>query len=334
MMRILLLGGAGFIGTNLTYRLVEAGYELHVVDALRRVSKIENIKPLIDNGKIRFTLLDVSENEKFKRLVREVRPDLVINLIAESHVDYSINNPVETVMNNIRTILNILETCRRMDLPLIHTSTDEVYGDHYSKDRPAREEDPLRPSNPYSASKASADLLVQAYGRTYGLDYIIIRPTNTYGPYQHPEKLIPRTIVRLLLGKPATIYGDGEQERDWLYIDDLCNAYLLIIEKGRRREIYNVAPHFYEKVRNIVYMICMLLHRDPEKYVIHVAPRPGEDKGYYIDNSKILALGWRPRTSIVEGLERTVEWYVKNRWFWEKHISEHYVTSDVVWRQY
>ncbi|NPA69393.1 MAG: dTDP-glucose 4,6-dehydratase [Crenarchaeota archaeon] len=335
MQSILVIGGLGFMGSNFVrYLIKNTDHRVIVYDKHTYAGRLENVKDLLEKYPNRIKVIrgDVCNEELLEFIIREYNPDIIINFVAETHVDRSINEPAPFVKTNILGIFSLLETCRRLEVPLlIHISTDEVYGDlSWTKDE-ASEDWPLNPSSPYSATKASADLLIKAYGRTYGLKYIIVRPCNNYGPYQHPEKLIPRTIIRLLLGKKATIYGDGMQIRDWIYVEDFCEALYTIMNKGKICEIYNVAAHQYATVKDVVYKIVELMGKDPERDIIHVRERPGEDRRYAMKIDKILQLGWRPVTTLEEGLKRTVRWYLENKWWWEPLINDRYVIEDEPW---
>ena len=211
----------------------------------------------------------------------------------------------------------------------IHLSTDEVYGDLWGKD-PASEDAPFRPSSPYAASKASGDLLCQAYWRAYRLPIIIVRPSNNYGPYQHPEKFIPKTIIRALYNKPIPVYGKGNQIRDWLYVNDFSEALETVILKGKIGEIYNI-PGFNER-RNIeVVKTILRLMGKPLTLIKHVKDRPGHDRRYSMRGDKILALGWKPKTSWITGLKKTIEWYVNNSCWWKPLLHDEYFSSEVPW---
>ena len=264
--------------------------------------------------------------------MRDFQPDILINFAAETHVDRSINEPAPFLKTNVLGVFNILEASRKLDIPLIiHLSTDEVYGDLWDME-PADEETAFRPSSPYSASKASGDLFCQSYWRTYRLPVIIVRPSNNYGPYQFPEKLIPKTIIRALYNQSIPVYGKGDQIRDWLYVEDFCEALDTIIRKGSKGEAYNI-PGFNER-RNIevVETILKLLNK-PLSLIIHVEDRPGHDRRYAMKGDKILALGWRPKTPWVDGLEKTIKWYLSNEWWWKPLVKDDYFKLDTPWKK-
>ena len=268
----------------------------------------------------------------FKKTVEEFQPEVIANFAAETHVDRSINEPAPFIQTNIVGIFTILETLRSLkyDVLFLHVSTDEVYGDLWGTDKYASEDDPLNPSSPYSASKASGDLLIKAYGRTYGIKYRIVRPCNNYGPYQHPEKLIPKTVIRLLHSKPAVIYGDGSQIRDWLYVEDTARAIVTVLERGSNGEIYNVCGNMFASVKEVVARILRIMDM-PESFVVYAKPRPGEDRRYAMKCDKIKNLSWRPQITLDEGLKMTVDWYLKNRWWWQPLVDERYVIADTPW---
>jgi dTDP-glucose 4,6-dehydratase len=321
--RIFAIGAAGFVGSNCVRRWVAQGREVVVYDLFTYAGRPENLQDVA--GKIAIIKGDVADEASLDRAVADHKPDLVVNFAAESHVDRSINEPARFIRTNVLGVYALAEVARRRKTPVVHISTDEVYGDMYGKP-PAAEDSPLLPSSPYSASKASGDLFLLAYARTYGLDVKIVRPSNMYGPYQHPEKLIPRTVVRVLLGKPAVIYGDGSDVRDYLYVADFCEALDLIAERGSD-VVYNVPGGNPRTVREVVEAVLRILGRGEVK---RGRARPGGDRAYAMRGDKIAALGWRPKTPWEAGLRSTVEWYVANRWWWEPLVDE-YVVRDEPW---
>lgn len=333
-MRFLVTGGAGFMGSNFV-RYILNKYDDSIVlvyDKLTYAGRLENLHDVKENPRFRFIKADICDEEYLMKVVREFRPGVLVNFAAETHVDRSINEPAPFLKTNVLGVFNILETARRLDVPLvIHISTDEVYGDLWGKE-PVSEEAPLKPSSPYSASKASGDLLCQAYWRTYRLPVIIVRPSNNYGPYQYPEKFIPKAIIRALHDKPIPIYGEGNQVRDWLYVEDFAEALDIVISKGSKGEVYNM-PGFNER-RNIeVVRTILKLMNKPLSLIKHVEDRPGHDRRYAMRGDKILALGWRPKTPWIEGLKKTIKWYVGNRWWWEPLLSDDYFQLDTPWRR-
>jgi dTDP-glucose 4,6-dehydratase len=334
-LRIAVLGGAGFMGSNFVRYLVKNHEDTHVLvyDKLTYAGRVENLHDIIQNPRLKFVKGDICSEEFLEHVLKEFKPEIVVNFAAETHVDRSINNPAPFLKTNVFGVFTVLEVLRRLDIGrFIHLSTDEVYGDLYGVVGEADENWPLNPSSPYSASKASGDMFIKSYGRTYGLKYIIVRPSNNYGPYQHPEKLIPRTIIRLIHGKPATVYGDGSQVRDWLYVGDFCKALYTVVMKGVSHEIYNVCARQFASVKDIVVKIVELLKRDVLRDIIYVKSRPGEDRRYAMKCNKIMELGWRPETSLEEGLKSTIDWYLSNEWWWKPLLDETYVLRDEPWR--
>lgn len=328
-MRILVLGGAGFIGSNFARYLASKEYYVGIYDLLTYAGRYESIVDLIRSGRAVFQRGDLCDEELLRNFVKIFDPDVIVNFVAETHVDRSINEPSSFIKTNIVCHQILLETLRRMDKPFIHVSTDEVYGD-LPDGVYADESYPLNPGNPYSASKASFDLILKAYGRVYGLDYMIARPSNNYGPRQHPEKLIPKTIIRLLLGLRAIVYGNGSQIRDWLYVDDTCRALELIISKGSYGEIYNICAQNHASVRYVVSKIVQLMGLDPSQHIKYVAERPGEDLRYAMKCDKLRRLGWEPSVHLDDGLSRTVRWYRDNGLWWRPLIDD-YVLKDEPW---
>jgi dTDP-glucose 4,6-dehydratase len=322
-MRLLVIGGAGFVGSNCVRRWVSAGREVVVYDLFTYAGRPENLQDVRE----RITIVrgDVADEAALDRAVADHRPDLVVNFAAESHVDRSINEPARFVRTNVLGVFALMEVARRRRVPVVHISTDEVYGDMYGLPS-ANEEAPLRPSSPYSASKASGDLFILSYARTYGVEAKIVRPSNMYGPYQHPEKLIPRTVARILLGRPAVIYGDGGDVRDYLYVEDFCEALDTIAERGRH-VIYNVPGGNPRTVREVVESVIKILGRGEVRWG---RARPGGDRAYAMEGRRVAELGWRPKTPWEVGLRRTVEWYVANRWWWEPLVDD-YVLRDEPW---
>ena len=328
----MIIGGAGFMGSNFVrYLIKEIGdVEVLVYDKLTYAGRLESLRDLINMKNLKFTRADLCDEENLTKTIEGFDPEIIVNFAAETHVDRSINEPAPFLKTNILGVFTLLEVVRRREVPLvIHISTDEVYGDLWNI-QPANEKSPLIPSNPYSASKASGDLLAQAYWKTYRLPIIIVRPSNNYGPYQYPEKLIPKTIIRALHNMPVPVYGDGMQIRDWLYVKDFCEALNVIIERGKKGEVYNV-PGLNER-RNIevVRDILKLLGKQLS-LIKFVEDRPGHDKRYAMKGDKILALGWRPKTPWSEGLRMTVEWYMNNEWWWKPLLSDRYFQIDTPW---
>lgn len=325
-MTIIVTGGAGFIGSNFIFYMLDSYPEDRIVcmDKLTYAGNLSTLASAMDNPHFRFCKIDICDREAVYRLFEEEHPDMVVNFAAESHVDRSIENPEIFLDTNVKGTAVLMDACRKYGIARYHqVSTDEVYGD-LPLNRPDlffTEETPIRTSSPYSSSKASADLLVLAYYRTYGLTVTISRCSNNYGPYQFPEKLIPFMIINALSDKPLPVYGEGVNVRDWLYVKDHCRAIDLIIHKGRVGEVYNVGGHNEMKNIDIVKLICKKLGK-PESLITHVTDRKGHDLRYAIDPTKIHnELGWLPETKFEDGIKETIRWYLDNRKWWEMIIS-------------
>ena len=324
MKNILVTGGAGFIGGNFIHYLLGNRPDCHItcLDALTYAGNLETLKSVLEDSRLRFVHGDITDREAVYHLFEEENFDAVVNFAAESHVDRSIDTPEVFLKTNILGTQVLLDACNRFGTGRYHqVSTDEVYGD-LPLDRPDlffTEETPIHTSSPYSARKASADLLVTAYYRTYGTPVTISRCSNNYGPYHFPEKLIPLMILNALEDKPLPVYGDGKNVRDWLYVEDHCRAIELILENGRVGEVYNVGGHHEKQNIEVVKTILHALGKS-EELIAFVKDRPGHDRRYAIDPSKIhRELGWLPQTSFEDGIQTTVEWYLQNRSWWE-HI--------------
>lgn len=328
-MTILVTGGAGFIGSNFIFHIIKAHPEERVVclDKLTYAGNLSTLKSVMENPNFRFVKADICNREDVYRLFEAEKPDIVVNFAAESHVDRSIEDPSIFLQTNIIGTSVLMDACRKYGIQRYHqVSTDEVYGD-LPLDRPDlffTEETPIHTSSPYSSSKASADLLVMAYNRTYGLPVTISRCSNNYGPYHFPEKLIPLMIINCLNDKPLPVYGQGLNVRDWLYVEDHCKAIDLIIRNGREGEVYNVGGHNEMRNIDIVKLICRELGK-PESLITYVTDRKGHDLRYAIDPAKIHnELGWLPETTFADGIKRTIAWYLENRDWWEDIISGDY----------
>ncbi|HBC27836.1 MAG TPA: dTDP-glucose 4,6-dehydratase [Ruminococcaceae bacterium] len=328
-MKLLITGGAGFIGGNFIHYVLRNDPQDQVVclDALTYAGNLETLAGVMDDPNFTFVHGDISDRDAVYRLFEEEKPDVVVNFAAESHVDRSIENPGLFLHTNILGTGVLMDACREYGIKRFHqVSTDEVYGD-LPFDRPDlffTEETPLHTSSPYSASKASADLLALAYHRTFGLPVTISRCSNNYGPYQFPEKLIPLMIANALNDKPLPVYGKGRNVRDWLYVEDHCAAIDLILREGREGEIYNIGGHNERTNLQVVGAILKELGK-PESLIRFVTDRPGHDRRYAIDPAKIHGeLGWEPATGFEDGIRRTVRWYLENRPWWEHIISGEY----------
>lgn len=328
-MTILVTGGAGFIGANFIYLELEKHPEDRIVciDKLTYAGNIATLNEAMKSPNFRFVKGDICDREAVFKLFEEETLDIVVNFAAESHVDRSIENPSIFLETNILGTQVLMDASRTYGVKRYHqVSTDEVYGD-LPLDRPDlffTEETPLKTSSPYSSSKAGADLLVNAYHRTFGLPTTISRCSNNYGPYQFPEKLIPLMIANALKDQPLPVYGEGLNVRDWLYVEDHCKAIDLIIRHGKTGEIYNIGGHNEMKNIDIVKLICAALGK-PESLITHVADRKGHDMRYAIDPAKIhRELGWLPETMFKEGIQKTIRWYLDNKAWWERIISGEY----------
>jgi dTDP-glucose 4,6-dehydratase len=319
--KLLVTGGLGFIGSNFIRYMIETNRDAKItnIDNLSVGSNVLNLKDIRRNSRYRFVEGDITNLKLLSKLVKDV--EVVVNIAAETHVDRSIANPQPFLKSNTIGTFTVLEAIRRSNptAKMVQTSTDEAYGD--TVDRSFREDERLKPSSPYASSKAAADMFVLAYHRTYGLDLMITRCTNNFGPYQHPEKLVPKAIIRACLNLPIPVYGKGEQIRDWIYVLDHCIALNQVTERGRAGEVYNISAGNEMSNIRVVESILQLLGRS-EDLVQFVEDRPGHDVKYSLDSSKIRSdLGWTVRYSFSEALKNTVEWYVKNESWWRKQAS-------------
>lgn len=326
---IIVTGGAGFIGSNFIYYMLKKypDYRIVCVDCLTYAGNLSTLEEALENEQFRFCKINICDRNGIYQLFEEETPDIVVNFAAESHVDRSIDNPEVFLDTNIKGTAVLMDACRKYGIERYHqVSTDEVYGD-LPLDRPDlffTEETPIHTSSPYSSSKAAADLLVQAYHRTYGLPITISRCSNNYGPYHFPEKLIPLMIANALADKPLPVYGEGLNVRDWLYVEDHCKAIDLIIHNGRVGEVYNIGGHNEMRNIDIVKLICRELGK-PESLITYVTDRKGHDMRYAIDPTKIHSeLGWLPETKFEEGILKTIDWYLTHREWWETIISGEY----------
>lgn len=327
-MKIVVTGGAGFIGSNFVYYLLK-NHDDKVIcyDKLTYAGNLETLEDAQKNKNFKFIRGDISDREEVYKLFDEEKPDIIVNFAAESHVDRSIEDPELFLRTNIIGTSILLDACKKFGIKRFHqVSTDEVYGD-LPLDRPDlffTEKTNLHTSSPYSASKASADLLVQAYQRTYQIPATISRCSNNYGPYHFPEKLIPLMIINALNNKKLPVYGKGINVRDWLFVEDHCSAIDLIIRKGKVGEIYNVGGHNEKTNLEVVRTILKILGKS-EDLIEFVTDRKGHDQRYAIDPTKISTeLGWTPQTKFDDGIKKTVDWYLENKSWWEKIISGEY----------
>lgn len=326
---VLITGGAGFIGSNFVYHMLKEHPDDKIVcvDCLTYAGNMSTLAEAMKNERFVFYKTNICDRAGIYKIFETEHPDIVVNFAAESHVDRSIETPEIFLQTNILGTQVMMDACRKYGIGRYHqVSTDEVYGD-LPLDRPDlffTENTPIRTSSPYSASKASADLLVQAYHRTFGLPVTISRCSNNYGSYHFPEKLIPLTIANCLNDKPLPVYGEGLNVRDWLYVEDHCRAIDLIIHRGREGEVYNVGGHNEMRNIDIVKLICDYLGK-PYSLIKHVSDRKGHDMRYAIDPTKIHdELGWLPETKFADGIKKTIDWYLDNREWWETIVSGEY----------
>ena len=316
-MILLITGGAGFIGSNFIFYQLKNYPEDRIIcfDKLTYAGNLETLESVENNPNFRFVKADICDKDAVDKVFLEEKPDLVVNFAAESHVDRSINNTSVFLQTNIIGTLVLLDACKKYNVRFHQISTDEVYGDLPldRTDLKFTETTPLNASSPYSASKASADLVVLSYFKTYGLPVTITRCSNNYGGYQYPEKLIPLTILNALENKPIPIYGYGKNVRDWLYVEDHCEAVDFVIRNGKIGEIYNVGGSTEKSNIDIVNRVLEIMKK-PKSLISYVADRPGHDRRYAVDYSKIeKEFSWQPKTDFDTGLEKTVEWYLENK---------------------
>jgi len=329
METILITGGAGFIGSNFIFYLNEKYPQNKIicVDCLTYAGNLSTLAPVLNNPSFKFYKANICDRKTIFEIFEHEQPDIVVNFAAETHVDRSIDNPEVFLQTNILGTQVLMDACREFGTHRFHqVSTDEVYGDLPLNQTDAlfTEKTPLQTSSPYSASKASADLLVLAYHRTFDLPVTISRCSNNYGSFQFPEKLIPLMIANALNDKPLPVYGKGQNIRDWLFVTDHCKAIDLIIHKGKDGEIYNIGGHNEMKNIDIVKLICKELNK-PESLITFVLDRKGHDLRYAIDPTKINhELGWLPETSFANGIKKTVKWYLDNRDWWETIVNGKY----------
>lgn len=329
-MKILVTGAAGFIGSNFVFHMRKAHpeYDIIALDSLTYAGNLETLAPVMEEDHFTFVRCDITDRDGVRKVFEEHHPDVVVNFAAESHVDRSIEDPGVFLRTNILGAQVLMDACREFGIQRFHqVGTDEVYGD-LPLDRPDlffTEDLPLQASSPYSASKASADLLAMAYHRTYGLPVTISRCSNNYGPYQFPEKLIPLMIANALADKPLPVYGTGENVRDWLYVEDHCRAIDMILENGKVGEVYNIGGHNERSNLDVVKTILKQLGK-PESLITFVGDRKGHDLRYAIDPSKIHGeLGWLPETKFDDGIRQTIDWYLNNESWWKNIISGDYM---------
>ena len=334
MKKIIVTGGSGFIGSNLVNYLISRKYYVINIDKLTYSSNNYNKRKLPKN-RYKFCKLDINNSTKFKNIIKKYKPQCIFNLAAETHVDRSIDSPENFIKSNIVGVFHLLEAIRKYNfkkkkIKLIHISTDEVYGD-VLKGR-SREEDPYGPSSPYAASKASSDHLVSSYIRTFKLPAIVTNCSNNYGPRQHPEKLIPKIIYNILNNKPLPVYGDGKNTREWIFVNDHCEALIKIFLKGKIGNFYNIGSNLnltnIQIIKKLLFIAKKNMKIGKRVKIKFVKDRPGHDLRYALDSSKIIKeLKWIPKTNIKDGLIRTLVWYINNKKFYS-NISK----KDIVKR--
>lgn len=329
MKNILVTGGAGFIGSNFIFYMLEQHPEDRIIclDKLTYAGNLQTLALIMNKSNFKFIKADIADRQAVDEIFAVEKPDIVVNFAAESHVDRSIENPGIFLQTNVMGTQVLLDACHKYGIERYHqVSTDEVYGD-LPLDRSDlffTEQTPLHTSSPYSASKAAADLLCNAYFRTYGLPITISRCSNNYGPYQFPEKLIPLMIVNALADKPLPVYGEGLNVRDWLYVEDHCRAIDLILENGEVGQVYNIGGHNEMRNIDIVKLILQALGK-PESLITFVTDRKGHDMRYAIDPTFIHEkLGWLPETKFADGIQKTIEWYLDNKSWWQEILSGEY----------
>ncbi len=325
-MTILITGGAGFIGSNLVRTMLRNHPDALIVnvDKLTYAGNLENLEDCEQNPQYRFVRGDIADAALMRSVFQEYRVEIVINCAAESHVDRSILGTSDFVQTNIVGTNVLLELGKEFPLrAFVQISTDEVYGS-LGPEGKFTEDTPLHPNSPYAASKAAADLLALSYHHTFGIPVMITRCSNNYGPYQFPEKLIPLMIANALQNKPLPIYGDGLNVRDWIYVEDHCEAIDLILRKGSAGEVYNIGGASERRNIDVVKLILQKLGK-PESLIQFVKDRPGHDRRYAMDFSKLQrTLGWRPRHTFEEGLDATIDWYLQHESWWKRIISGEY----------
>ena len=345
-MKILVTGGAGFIGSAVVRHIIENTLdEVRVMDCLTYAGNLESLAPVAGSERYSFSQTDITDAAAVAAQFSEFHPDIVMHLAAESHVDRSIDGPAAFIQTNVIGTFTLLEAARHYWSGLVeeqkqafrfhHISTDEVYGDLHGTDDLFTEETSYAPSSPYSASKAGSDHLVRAWNRTYGLPVVVTNCSNNYGPYHFPEKLIPLTILNALAGKPLPVYGNGEQIRDWLYVEDHARALYKVATEGKSGETYNIGGHNERKNIDVVRTICAILDKVVAQkpgnithfadLITFVTDRPGHDLRYAIDATKIQHdLGWVPQETFESGIEKTVHWYLNNQTWWQRVLDGSY----------
>jgi dTDP-glucose 4,6-dehydratase len=344
-LKVLVTGGAGFIGSAVVrHLLARPAVSVVNLDKLTYAGNLDSLKSIAGSPRYTFVHADIGDRSKLESVFAEHRPDAVMNLAAESHVDRSIDNAEAFVQTNVVGTAHLLQTAlaywkelaaeQRRAFRFLHVSTDEVFGDLGEAGAPSRETSPYAPSSPYAATKAGSDHLVRAWSRTYELPVLVTSCSNNYGPYQFPEKLIPHVILSAVRGAALPVYGDGRQVRDWLYVDDHARALHTVLTQGRVGETYNIGGHNEQRNIDVVRQVCRTLdaalpaqkpERGFESLITLVADRPGHDRRYAIDARKIeKELRWRPVETFASGIEKTVRWYLENRDWWQRVLDDSY----------
>jgi dTDP-glucose 4,6-dehydratase len=331
MKNVLITGGAGFIGSNFARYMLQThpDYRIVVYDKLTYAGNLDNLKDIAGDPRYAFVLGDICDAALVQQTIREYKIDTIVNFAAETHVDRSILEPDAFIKTDVYGTYVLLEAARNLGLERYHqVGTDEVYG--AVLEGASRESDPLQPRSPYSASKAGGDLLVNSYFITYGVKATITRGSNNIGPYQYPEKVVPLFVTNAIDNLPLPLYGDGRQQRDYQYVLDHCEAIDLVLHKGTPGEIYNVGSGHETYNVDMARLILKLLGK-PDSLIRYVTDRPGHDRRYALDCSKLQALGWRSRHTFEQALEKTVRWYVDNEWWWRKIKSGAYMEYYRKW---
>jgi len=329
-MRMLVTGGAGFIGSNFIRHELSRHRETEIfnLDKLTYSGRLENLRDVEKDSRYSFVRGDIQDRAVVEKIVAK-GIDVIVNFAAETHVDRSIVEAGGFVLTDVYGTYNLLTTARKHDVHrFVQVSTDEVYGS--IEKGSFKEIDPLNPSSPYSASKAGGDLIAKAFHSTYGLDVVISRSSNNFGPYQHPEKLVPKLILRALHDKSLPLYGDGKQMRDWIYVEDNCEAIYMIMQKGESGEIYNVASGIEHTNLEVATLILEALDK-PKSLIKFVSDRPGHDRRYSLDVSKVKKLGWKLRQDFEKALRKTITWYAQNEWWWQPLLKDRFVQLDAPW---
>lgn len=324
MRNLLVTGGAGFIGSNFVRRTFEnhPDYRVVVFDRLTYAGNLDNLATVSSNPNYAFVQGDIADRETVRATIEQHNIDTIVNFAAETHVDRSILTPDAFIDTNSRGVFVLLdESVKHKVERFLHVSTDEVYGS--IPEGFFKEGDTLEPNSPYSASKASGDLMVRAFHVTYGLNAVVTRGSNTYGPYQYPEKLLPLFITNAIDNEALPLYGDGMQVRDWLHVDDHCSGIDLVLHKGVAGEAYNLGGENERHNIDVIRMMLTMMDK-PESLIRPVQDRPGHDRRYALDNTKVRGLGWSHSVTFEQGLEQTIAWYQQNDWWWRKIKSGEY----------